>query len=79
MLGNARGDPDRPIGARRDDPVDLPGPGEALDTCLVLGRDHGPLSREREAGGKRVAVDGDHLQGASGRGLEQAELRRARP
>ena len=76
-LGDARRDPDRPVGAGRDDAVDGPGAGEALDALLVLGRDHGAFVRQREADGERVAVDGDHRQ-VAGRGrLEQAELRRA--
>ena len=76
-LGDPRRDPDRPVGSRRDDPVDLARPGEPLDPRLVLGRDHRALVGEGEPGGERVAVDGDHREVAGRRGLEQAELRRA--
>ena len=79
-LGDARGDPDGPVGAGRDDPGDLAGAGEAVDALLVLGREHGALVGEGEADGLRVAVDGDHVEvGARPRGLEQAELGRAGP
>ena len=76
-LGDAGGDPDRPVGAGRDDPVDRSGPREPLDPRLVLGRDHRALVREREPGRERVAVDGDHRQVTGRSRLEQAELRRA--
>ena len=78
VLGNPRRDPDGPVGSRRDDPVDLAGLRETLDPGLVLGRDHRALVGEGESGGERVAVDRDHREVAGRRGLEQAELRRAR-
>ena len=42
-LGDARRDPDRPVGAGRDDPVDALGLREPVDGRLVLGRDERPL------------------------------------
>ena len=76
-LGDARRDADRPVGARRDDPVDLARPREPLDPRLVLGRDERPVVGEREAGRRGVAVGGDDVEAARPRRLEQAELRRA--
>ena len=76
-LGDPSRDPDGPVGARRDDPVDLPGLRKALDPRLVLGRDHRALVGEGESGRERVPVDRDHREFANRRGLEQAELRRA--
>ena len=68
-------DADRPVGARRDDPVDVAGPGQPVDRLLVLRRDDRALVREGEAGRLRVAVDRNHLdvRPAAGR-LEQPEL-----
>ena len=74
-LCDTRRDPDRPVRTGRDDPVDTAGPREPVDRVLVLGREHRPLGREREAGRARVAVDRDHLQvTARPGGLQQAEL-----
>ena len=76
-LGDPRGDPNGPVGSRRDDPVDRAGTGEPLDALLVLGRDQRPLVGEPEPGGERAPVGGDHHEAAGASGLEQAELRRA--
>ena len=76
-LRDAGRDADRPVGARRDDPVDRRGPREPLDPRLVLGGDDRPLVGQREAGRGRVAVGGDHVEAPGARRLEQAELRRA--
>ena len=75
-LGDAGGDPDRPVGAGRDDPVDVARPCEPLDPGLVLGGDDRALGREGEAGRERVAVGGDHLEAPRRRRLEQPELGR---
>ena len=69
-LGDARGDADRPVRARRDDPVDVLGPCEPVDAGLVLGRNDRPLVRVREAGRRGVAVDGDQRR-------DRARVRRA--
>ena len=66
-LGDPRGDPDRPVGARRDDAVDLARPREPVDRLLVLGRDDRALVGEREA--RRPA----------GRGRPRSRARRPSP
>ena len=48
-LGDARGDADRPVGAGRDDPVDLERRRQALDRRLVLGREDAAAVGEAEA------------------------------
>jgi len=68
----------RPVGARRDDPVDLERADEPLDRGLVLGREDAASVGEPEAGRARIAVDdGDPDPARAGR-LEQAELSRPR-
>ena len=74
-LGDARRDADRPVGARRDDPVDVLRPCEPVDAGLVLGRDDRALVRVREAGRRGVAVDGDHEEVALACGAQQPDLR----
>ena len=76
-LGDPGGDADRPVRARRDDPVRLQSAREPLDGGLVLGRDHGPLVREREPRRLGVPVGRDHVQITLARRLEQPELRNA--
>ena len=61
-LRDSRRDDDRPVRARRDDPVHVLRAGEPVDTGLVLGRDDRALVRVGEAGRGRVAVDRDHEQ-----------------
>ena len=73
-LGDACRDPDRPVGARRDDPVDLERPDQALDRRLVLGREDAAAVGEPEAGRRRVAVDDGDPEPAFVRGLQQPEL-----
>jgi hypothetical protein len=74
-LRDPGGDPDRPVRARRDEPVDLARAGEAVDGLLVLGGEDSAIVGQREADGLRVAVDSDHVQVATSPcGLEQAEL-----
>jgi hypothetical protein len=58
-------DPDRPVGAGRDDAVDVPSPGQPVDRLLVLRGEHRALVGESEAGRLRVPVDRDHLQVAA--------------
>jgi hypothetical protein len=74
-LGDACGDADGPVRARRDDPVHVLGPREPVDAGLVLGRDDRALVRIREPGCRRVAVDGDHEEIALARRAEQPDLR----
>ena len=74
-LGDARGDPDGPVGAGRDDPVDVLGAREPVDAGLVLGRDERALVRVGEAGRRRVAVDGDHEEAALARRAQEPDLR----
>ena len=64
------GDADRPVGSRRDDPVDALGAGEAVDRRLVLGRDERPLVRVREA---RAPTDRDRRRSRR----DRARARRA--
>ena len=78
MLRHTSGDPNRPVGARRDEAVDRARLREPLDGLLVLGRDQSALVCEGKSGGERVTVDCDHLEVTAGGGLEQAELRGAR-
>ena len=73
------GDADRPVGSRRDDPVDALGTGKAVDSRLVLGGDERPLVRVREAGCRRIAIDGDHEEVALAGGAQKADLRGPRP
>ena len=73
------GDADRPVGSRRDDPVDALGAGEAVDRRLVLGGDERALVRERESGRRRIAIDSDHEELALAGGAQKADLRRPRP
>ena len=75
-LGNAGRDPNRPVDARRDDPVHALGGGEPVDRLLVLGRDERPLVGEWKARRRRIAVGGDHVEAARAGGGEQPELRR---
>jgi hypothetical protein len=73
--GDPGGDADRPVRARRDDPVDTPRAREPADRLLVLGRQHRAFVGEPEARRSRIAVDGNHIQvPARPGGLEQAEL-----
>ena len=74
-LGDARRDADRPVGAGRDDPVDVLGAGEPVDARLVLGRDERALVRVGEAGRRRVAVDRDHEEAALARRAQEPDLR----
>jgi hypothetical protein len=72
-------DRDREVDPRRYDPVDALRCGESVDGGLVLhGHDRATI-REPEARRERVAVDGDDVEPALVRGLEQPELRRPRP
>ena len=74
-LCDARGDPDRPVGSGRDDPVDVLGAGEAVDARLVLGRDERPLVRVGEAGRRGIAVDRDHEEVALACRAQEPDLR----
>ena len=74
-LGDARGDPDRPVDPGRDHALDALGVGEALDALLVLGRDDRPPVRVLEPGRRRVAVERDHEEPPLAGCREQAELR----
>ena len=78
-LGDARGDPDRPIDARRDDPLHPLGGRKALDTSLVLGRDDRPPVGEAESGRCRVAVERDHEEPPLARRSKEPELSGSRP
>ena len=69
------GDADRPVGARRDDPVDALGAGQAVDARLVLRRDERPLVRVGEAGRRRIAIDRDHEQITLSRCAQEPDLR----
>jgi hypothetical protein len=74
-VGNPRCDPDRPVGPRGDDPVDVPRPGETVDSLLVLGRQDRAVVGEREADRVRIPVDREDVHvAARPRGLEEAEL-----
>ncbi len=74
-IGDARRNPDRPVGTGRDDPVDVTGPSKAVDSLLVLRGEDRPLVRERKADGLRIAIHRDHVHvAARPGGLEQAEL-----
>ena len=75
-LCNAGGHPDRPVGARRDQPADVLGARQPVDRRLVLRGDDRPLGGKREAGSVGVAVDGDHQHPPVASGREQAQLRR---
>ena len=74
-LGNARGDGDRPVDPRRDDPVDALRLGEPRDVLLVLGGDDRATVREREADGGGVAVGRDDEEPAVARTAQQPDLR----
>ena len=73
-LGDPRADADRPVGARRDDPVDVERVGEPLDRRLVLRREDAAAVGEPEAGRCRVAVDDGEPEPAPTRRFEQPEL-----
>ena len=77
MLGDARGDTDRPVGARRDDPVDPERAHQPFDRRLVLGREDAAPVGKRESGRPRVAIGHRHPQTTRTRSLEQTELSRA--
>ena len=79
MLRDPRGDADRPVRARRDDPVDPERPDEPLDRGLVLGREDAAPVGEREPGRAGVAIDHGQPEPARTRGLEQTELSGAGP
>ena len=70
-------DADRPVGARRDQPVDVERADQPLDRRLVLGREHAAPVGEAEAGRRRIAVDDGEPEPAGARSLEQPELSRA--
>ena len=74
-LGDPGGDSDGPVGSGRDDPVDVLGPGEAVDARLVLGRDERALVRVGEAGRRGVAVDRDHEEVAFACRAQEPDLR----
>ena len=76
-FGYPRCDADRPIRAGRDETGNVPGFRQALDSLLVLGRDHGTLVRKREADRERVTVCCDHGHAPTGSRLEEAELSRS--
>ena len=77
-LRDAGCDPDRPIGSRRDDPVDLPRPRKPVDALLVLRGEDGALIGERQTDREWIPIDRDDVQvGPRPRGFEQAELGRA--
>ncbi len=74
-LRDPRRDPDGPVGARRDDAVDVAGAREPVHRLLVLRRQHSALVGEGEADRLGVAVDGDHVHVlACPCRLEQPEL-----
>ncbi len=73
-LGDPRRDADRPVRARRDDPVDPERADEALDRRLVLGREDATAVGELEAGRRGIAVDDGDPEAARPRRLEQTEL-----
>jgi hypothetical protein len=72
------GDADRPVDPGRDHAVDALGLRQLRDPGLVLRREDRAAVREREPRGGRVAIDRDREEVERPRGLEQAELRRAR-
>ena len=74
-IGDAGRDPDGPVGAGRDQAVDVLGLGEPCDRLLVLGGDDRAPVGEREADGRGVTVGRDDEQVSRARGAEQPELR----
>jgi hypothetical protein len=76
---DARGDADRPVDARRDDPPDALRRGKAFDPVLVLGRDDRPPVGVPEPGRCRIAIERDHEQPLLAGRPEQSELRRPGP
>ena len=78
-LGHPGCDADRPIGAGRDDAIDLPRTSEPVDALLVLRGENRTLVRKGEPGCTWVAVDCDDGEVVPPPcGLEEAELRRPR-
>ena len=77
-LGDPRGDRDRPVDARRDDPVDALGGGEAVDLRLVLDRDDRAAVGEAETRSGGIAVERKDEEAAVAGGLEESELSGAR-
>src|SRR5690348_9317373 len=76
-LRDPGGDPDRVIGAGRDEAVHLLRAREPVDRRLVLDRDDRPPVGVAEARRRRVAVGRDDRQPAPPGGGEDSELRRA--
>jgi hypothetical protein len=69
-------DRDRPVDARRDDPVREIGLRKPLDPALVLGRDDRPPVGDGEPRRGGIPVERDYLQVAAGASrFEQPELR----
>jgi hypothetical protein len=76
-LGDAGRDRDRPVGARRDEPVDVECGDEPLDRRLVLRREDAAAVGVPEPGRRGIAVDDGDPQVEAVRRLEEAELRGA--
>ena len=74
-LGDPRGDADGPVGAGRDDPVDLERSDEPLDRGLVLGREDAAAVGEAGSPGAPGSRSTTAVQTPRAlRGLEQSEL-----
>jgi len=65
---------DGPVGAGRDDPIDLERASEPLDRRLVLGREDATAAGEAKARRTRIAIDDSGPDAARVRCLEQSEL-----
>ena len=75
-FGDPCGDRDRPVDARRDQPVDALGACEPFDPGLVLRRDDRAAVGVAKARSGRIAVERDHMQLTRTRRGEQAQLGR---
>ena len=73
-LGDPRRQSDRPVGSRRDQPLDAEGSDEPVDRSLILRRQDAAPIGETEAGRGGVPVDDGEPDPASASRLEQPEL-----
>ena len=75
----AGGQPDWEVDARRDDALHTLRCGQPVNRVLVLDGNDRPPVRVAEAGSGRIAIDGDDVDTALLRRLQQPELPGARP